>query len=264
MNQLPPSEPLDHCRECSSLPAETPSAIPIVPSVFRPLSGYARWLFFLFLLLMILYAADWYYSGEACLVLEALRDTSDSGLLSEYAARMDWLETRTAWIAAGTILVSIPVCIFFCLWGYRAAVNAVHAARQPVELKPGFFIGSFFIPLLNLWNPYMGMKRLYNISRGCETAGYRRFTWLVAFWWFGFLVFETAGTATFHLFRNADRAADTMDKSLENLDRFLSLCRNAYFCTMVSDALAIAAAVAAVFLVRRVTRAQTEMKERLF
>lgn len=216
MNQLLSSEPAGGRREYSSLSGEAPVAAP----VFRPLSGYARWLFFLFPLLIILYAADWYYSARSFRVLEALRDTSDSGLLSEYAARMDWLETRIAWIAAGTILVSIPVCIFFCLWGYRAAVNAVHAARQPVELKPGFFIGSFFIPVLNLWNPYMGMKRLYNISRGCETAGYRRFTWLVAFWWFGFLVFETADTATFHLFQNADRAADTMDESAENLDRF--------------------------------------------
>lgn len=260
MNQLLSSEPAGGRREYSSLPGEAPVAAP----VFRPLSGYARWLFFLFPLLMILYAADWYYSARIFRMLEALRDTSDSGLLPEYAARMDWLETRIAWIAAGTILVSIPVCIFFCLWGYRAAVNAVHAARQPVELKPGFFIGSFFIPVLNLWKPYMGMKRLYNISRGCETAGYRGFTWLVAFWWFGFLVFETADRVAFHLFRNADREADTMDESAENLDWFLSLCRDAYFCTMVSDLLAIGAAVAAVFLVRRVTRAQTEMKEGLF
>lgn len=57
---------------------------------------------------------------------------------------------------------SLFVVITFLMWFHRA-VRWGHALGAPISDTPGFAVGSFFIPILNLFTPY-------NIARGLSST----------------------------------------------------------------------------------------------
>lgn len=270
MSQLPPPTASEPRQEPSSRPGSAPavlagdSAVPSAAPAFRPLSAYARWVVILFSLIIVLHAADMYYSIGICNTVELIRNgLEDTGEISEeYSALWEGQETKIGIIAIANVLAGILCCLFFCLWGYRAAVNAVNAAHKtilPLELRPGLFIGSFFIPVFNLWGPYMGMKRVYNISCGRKTPGYQKFSGLVAFWWASFLVMGVTGRISFKQFRDLETASDALERGAGDVDGFLSLYLHAHTFSQAGNVIVIISAVASLILVRRITRAQMEM-----
>lgn len=230
--------------------------------MFVSLSSYsvrvAVWLF----LLIIFCLVDMYYFILIDEIIGTLRSGVRSEDIGRYAALWGSVELKTMMIGVETVFIFILSCIFFCLWGYRVAVNAVSMARHPLELHPGCFIGSFFVPFINFWRPYMGMKRIYNVSHSRETLGYKRFSLLVAFWWASFLMTGLIGRGSFYLFRHAGDAADVLNNGTGELSEFFSLYHQTCCFSLVSDSITIIGALFSIFLVRSITRAQMDMKKR--
>lgn len=63
------------------------------------------------------------------------------------------------------LVIYVTTVVFFCVWLYRASDNlrAFNAWSRP-DYSPGWAVGSFFIPLVNLVVPYRAIKEVWQKS----------------------------------------------------------------------------------------------------
>lgn len=91
--------------------------------------------------------------------------------------------------ALGNAQIAIRVLcyLFFAIWLYRACKNAWLLDAPRIQITPGWSIGYYFIPLLNLWKPYITMKQIRSASYASDRAlGKLLPTWWTS--WLGFLL----------------------------------------------------------------------------
>lgn len=59
-----------------------------------------------------------------------------------------------------SIALSIAFIVVFCMWLYRVMANA--RQRHPMAgISPGWAVGSFFIPIVHLFAPYVAVRRAW-------------------------------------------------------------------------------------------------------
>jgi hypothetical protein len=75
--------------------------------------------------------------------------------LAAWAESFDGIEWKL-------IAFQVAGIIAFCFWVHRVVSN-VHAFGLPGE-SPGMAVGSFFIPILNLWRPYKAITETWIAS----------------------------------------------------------------------------------------------------
>ena len=81
-----------------------------------------------------------------------MRHPDDLGLRIQTASRFSSLNT-IGW------LVAIGATVAFLVWFHRAYVN-LSIAHGTTMYAPGWAIGVWFIPVLNLWRPYFMTSEL--------------------------------------------------------------------------------------------------------
>lgn len=54
--------------------------------------------------------------------------------------------------------------IFFLVWFYNAHDNLRYLGAQNLQFTPGWAVGVFFVPILNLFRPYMAAQEIYRAS----------------------------------------------------------------------------------------------------
>ena len=76
-------------------------------------------------------------------------------------------------LAAALVGTNVLLGLFFVLsavpvagWIYRAHANLRDAGVGELHYSPGWSVGSFFVPLVNLVVPFQAMRELYNRSHG--------------------------------------------------------------------------------------------------
>lgn len=82
-------------------------------------------------------------------------------------------------------LVVLCLGIVFLIWQHSAATTA-RALGYPARTSPGFGVGSWFIPVINFWYPYMALSDC--LPPGHRLHGRAIWAWL-AYITAGFLVF---------------------------------------------------------------------------
>ena len=83
-------------------------------------------------------------------------------------------------------------------WVYRVSSNAWQfAAGNSLRYTPGAAVGSFFIPLLNLWRPYRVMCEIWQVSHTAVPSHAVRGLWLLRCWWALFLTILALMTLLF-------------------------------------------------------------------
>jgi hypothetical protein len=85
-----------------------------------------------------------------------------------------------ALVPSWTILSGLPAIlatVLFLMWQYRAA-QAGRAIGLPAARSPGWGVGSWFVPVVNLWMPMQAL-------RDCLPPGHprRRLVWMLLFTW---------------------------------------------------------------------------------
>ena len=91
--------------------------------------------------------------------------------------------------------VLVATAILFLVWLHRAYKN-LRASGVKTEMPPGWAVGSWFIPFLNLVQPYQAMKELWiksdpgvDFTHGFAKPGAgARAPPLIAVWWFAGLL----------------------------------------------------------------------------
>lgn len=82
-----------------------------------------------------------------------------------------------------SLLVFIASAIFILKWIYRANYNAAQLGALNMNYKPAWSIGYYFIPVFNLWKPYLAMKEIWVASKNPFDWQVTKTTSLLPIWW---------------------------------------------------------------------------------
>lgn len=144
---------------------------------------------------------------------------------------------------AGVVLLHLPVAIlaivFFLQWFRRAYYNLGRIGRHP-DHTDGWAVGSWFIPVLNLYRPYSIMKEIW-YDTGATSAGATDSRTVLRWWWTAYLVHAFSSS----LANSTMRKAETMPQILGALPF-----------TMFSDLADIASAALTILVICYVHQAE--------
>lgn len=156
-------------------------------------------------------------------------------------------------------LLQIPVFlgtgVAFLIWFYRAHRNLTALGGRELKYTPGWAVGGFFVPFVNLVRPVQVMREVWHgsdpsgIERDLSPAGpsIRRQLGtppLVVWWWVLFVLSSLVGNSII-------RIAFAENQTLDQLQKLSSLL-------VMSDLIEIPSAVVALLLVGRITRWQSD------
>jgi len=114
-----------------------------------------------------------------------------------------------------SVIVFLTSAILYFIWVRRSYRNLHTLQFKPTEFSSGWAIGSYFVPILNLFRPYTMMKEIWFGSQpennledegNSEVHERRTSTSFLAIWWTAFLINGTANNISFRLTLNADTA----------------------------------------------------------
>lgn len=148
------------------------------------------------------------------------------------------------------VVANIVGIVLFCMWVYRANKNAHALGAAKMQFTPGWAVGYYFIPILNLFKPYQSMKEIYQASD--ENAGAENWKyvttpgWLLA-WWLFWLASNFLGNIDFRM-------------SMSNDPTILAISR---WVTAISTAVGLLAAWLAFRVIREIHQRQELKRRRL-
>jgi hypothetical protein len=76
----------------------------------------------------------------------------------------------------------ITAQVAFFIWLYRACANCRRCAPE-LQFTPGWAVGCFFVPVLNLYLPYQAMQEVWKVSWNPRNWFNLRESFLVIAWW---------------------------------------------------------------------------------
>ena len=198
-------------------------------------------------------------------LLQYVQEISSGGPVDE--SRAEGIDARQAMMGMVQLGLFVTCAITFLMWFHRAHKNLKAGGLNDLRYTPGWAVGGFFVPFLNLVRPFQVMKEVWigsaHLSGDIEAeppaeedeeeeGGH---SWravspapLVGWWWALFLITSVLGNAAGRLMVRA-----------ETLEAFLVAGR----VMLASDLMEIPAALVALLLVRRVTDLQEQAQTRL-
>ncbi|MEV7861168.1 DUF4328 domain-containing protein [Streptomyces hirsutus] len=144
-------------------------------------------------------------------------------------------------VLQATLLVATAVV--FVVWFYRVRRNADFFALDFCEMKSGWAIGAWFIPIGNLWLPRKVAGEVWNASTDWDSEARRTSRTPMNVWWALFVATGLVGRVASSAYADAASAAEL---------------KEAAGTMMFSDVLDAVAAVFALLFVRKLTRMQLD------
>lgn len=214
----------------------------------EPLSGRGKVVVGVFgLIILVSLAAAW----ADLRLIQFIEDVQSGGLADE--AEAEQLDEFQANTGIAQLTVYILCGITFLMWSHRAHRNLAAGGLDELKYTPGWAVGGWFVPFLNLVRPFQVMREVWGGSSALErgedySPWYARASGLVVAWWTVLLISSAAG-----------RASGRMLLRAETIEEMLT----AEQMTLASDLLDIPAAILALLVVQRVTRFQEEARFRI-
>jgi hypothetical protein len=142
-------------------------------------------------------------------------------------------------------LYLITAIVFGC-WIVRANKNVRSFGASDLPITPGWALGYFFVPFINLWRPYQAMRDLWRASRNPAAWQTVAPNTVLPLWWILWLTMNMIGQMSFHL-------------SLEA--KHLSEIEAATYVRMIGEAVWIPLCLVAILLVTQILKAQRSLFE---
>jgi uncharacterized protein DUF4328 len=160
------------------------------------------------------------------------------------AARFN--DQREAAINGLTLIFKLATLVVFWRWIYVAHRNLPALGVRYLEVTPGWAVGWFFIPFLNLWYPFKGMRFLWRASHSPQAPDQQDGGWEAPTWWILYLACALSPFLMLSAIKQAQDAAGIIAMTqFQIFNRVLN----------------IAVCVAAALLVTRIWHAQREQHE---
>ena len=92
-------------------------------------------------------------------------------------------DTRQGLIGSGYFVTYVITGIAFLMWIYRANLNSRGFGVENMRFTPGWAVGYYFIPFVNLVFPYQAMKEIWQASLDPSNWQDQKDTSPVGLWW---------------------------------------------------------------------------------
>jgi len=171
---------------------------------------------------------------------------------SEDLTAGEWIMSLSALaLIAVKVLAYIASIVFFLMWLYRAYKNLEAINVRNLDASPGWAVGYWFIPILNLFKPLRVVSEVYNGSDpeiAKEGYGFSDTTTpaMLGFWWACWLISNFTG-----------RIAEMIEKASKDVTETSILVY------IVSLALGIMAGVLLIFIVKDIDNRQAACERNL-
>jgi hypothetical protein len=159
-------------------------------------------------------------------------------------------------LGASEVVVTIATGVVFCVWTYRAYKNLRLLGVRGLKHSPGWVVGYFFIPILNLFRPcavFLEMWKASDPDAPLDDA----YAWqhrsggvLVGWWWACYLI---SGVISYVSFR----------VSILSLNPTLDQLNTQFTFATLASGTSIVAALLAILVVKRIQDRETETYRRL-
>jgi len=113
----------------------------------------------------------------------------------ELVAAANASDARVQFASGARAVLYIATTIPFGMWIYRAAKNTRALGATGLNASPGWAVGSYFVPIVNLFAPFIAMKEIWRASLDPGNWQAARSTPLLGWWWFLWIVNGLAGWA---------------------------------------------------------------------
>jgi hypothetical protein len=173
--------------------------------------------------------------GSNLLELEFL-ERATTGNVTELEGEAN--DQRQLLVFAGTFGAFIACAVAIGMFLHRANKNARALAGEgvPLEYTPGWTVGWFFVPLLNLWKPYRAVGEMFTVSRPTGTG-------MLGVWWAAWIAMNVVG-----------RVSQRYSTSAEAIDEFVT----ANHIDSAHSLVSILAALTVLWVVRTLHRLQEQ------
>ena len=142
-------------------------------------------------------------SGSDFMEIQLFSTASISDTVAD--AEIDASELRQGFIALLRFGLLMPLMVIFCCWIYRANANARSLGADDMNYTPGWSVGWFFVPLMNIFKPFKVMKEIWQASSPNikESWQVQTVSALVPAWWALWLLSQFTGQAATRMSFNA-------------------------------------------------------------
>jgi Domain of unknown function (DUF4328) len=127
-------------------------------------------------------------------ILLAWRRGFDPYLIGDAEAALAW----------GQLALFLVTAIAFLVWLYRAEVNARALGAEDMMVSPGWAVGWFFVPLVQLVMPLIAVRELWKASATPRDWQLGPVSPITALWWACWLATSIAGNIAFALSLQGD------------------------------------------------------------
>ncbi len=148
-------------------------------------------------------------------------------------------DLREGELALLHVALYIVTAIVFGRWIYLAHRNLLALDARYLRFGPGWAVGCFFVPIINLWAPYQAMRDLAKASRSPRQWELEDTPPVIIIWWVFWLIAEFMGRATLRT------------HTVPELSNLTVL-------QLISGVLSIPLYLLALYIVRRIARDQSE------
>ncbi|MEX2286862.1 MAG: DUF4328 domain-containing protein [Planctomycetaceae bacterium] len=180
--------------------------------------------------------------GSSLLQLSVLNQLKAGVDVPEEILQMNDLREFVIAITFMGVFIALAIC--FLRWVYRANRNAQALVRSPLTISPGWSVGWYFVPIMNLFKPYQAVKEIWQASTPA-VADWRKapVSPIVGFWWTFWILDNIASQASVRLSFRADDVSELITSTGVDIG---------------SSAIGIPSAVLALLLVRNLHNMQEQ------
>ena len=193
---------------------------------------------------------------SGCLQIELLSRVAGGSSITDVEAAQN--DSRQQLIGILQVLLWIGTAVAFLIWFHRMHKNLPSLGESDLKYTPGWAVGGFFVPFLNLVRPLQVMREVWHgsdperlkLDEASNGPGIRNRLGtppLVGWWWALFLISAFAGNIASRLLLTENQP--------------LPVLQDASILLVVSDLLDIPSSLVAIRLVSRLTKWQTEKAE---
>jgi hypothetical protein len=140
-------------------------------------------------------------------VISILSDFAQMSLLGGAyinEAEAETNDARQSLIGIGYLGVFIVTGVAFLKWIHRANLNCRGFGAQDMSFTPGWSVGYYFIPILNLVRPYNSMKEIWQVSHDPKDWKSQQGSAILGWWWALWLISGFLGQMVFRVSMDAD------------------------------------------------------------
>ena len=112
------------------------------------------------------------------------------------------------------MLAFVASALLILQWIYRTNYNARQLSAQDMNYTPAWSIAYYFIPVFNLWKPYLAMKEIWLASKNALDGSFSKSSSILPLWWTLWLASNLLGQSIFRLSASAEKLPELLNLNL--------------------------------------------------